>query len=396
MTWETVKLGEVFHIKHGWAFKGEYFSNEGEFLIVTPGNFFEKGGFKQTMGKEKYYLGDFPHEFLLKKDDVIIAMTEQGPGLLGSPALVPSDGRYLHNQRIGLINNVNGEKIDAKFIYRLFFTSNVRNEIFGSATGTKVKHTAPNRIYDISVRLPPLPTQRKIAGILSAYDDLIENNLKRIKLLETATRIAYKQFKLDTSSTWNTGRFSDFFKIHNGCAFKAEWYTNNGIPVIRTRDYSFTKFVHIEQPIFIDAFQANNFSNFLLKEFDFMLIMVGASIGRYGIILQKDLPALQNQNQWALRETNEFSHLKVMKLMLIEEVLETLLQQRTGAARDYFRASFLSDLTIQVPSEKAACETFLFLENSFHQINLLQKQNNKLREARDILLPRLMSGEMEI
>ena len=91
MKWEKVKIGELFQIKHGWAFKGEYFSNEGELIIVTPGNFYEGGGFRQVGGKEKFYTGDFPQEFLLKKNDVIIAMTEQGPGLLGSPALVPAD-----------------------------------------------------------------------------------------------------------------------------------------------------------------------------------------------------------------------------------------------------------------------------------------------------------------
>jgi len=147
MKWEKVKIGELFQIKHGWAFKGEYFSNEGELIIVTPGNFYEGGGFRQVGGKEKFYTGDFPQEFLLKKNDVIIAMTEQGPGLLGSPALVPADEKYLHNQRIGLINEIDNTRIDKEFIYRLFYTAIVRNEIFGSATGTKVKHTAPKRIY---------------------------------------------------------------------------------------------------------------------------------------------------------------------------------------------------------------------------------------------------------
>ncbi|MBK8448734.1 MAG: restriction endonuclease subunit S [Saprospiraceae bacterium] len=185
-----------------------------------------------------------------------------------------------------------------------------------------------------------LPTQLKIASILSAYDDLIENNLKRIKLLEEATRNTYMQFKKETINDWVLGSFSDFFKINNGCAFKAEWYAESGVPIIRTRDYSYSKFLNVGQPIFIDDFQAENFSKFLLKEYDFMLIMVGASIGRYGIILPKDLPALQNQNQWALRETYENSHLKVIKLLLIEEILETLLQQRTGAARDFFELHF--------------------------------------------------------
>jgi type I restriction enzyme S subunit len=395
MKWRKVQLGDLFKIKHGWAFKGEYFSSTGELIIVTPGNFLEKGGFRQILGKEKFYLGEFPEEFLLSKGDLVIAMTEQGPGLLGSPAIIPLDNKYLHNQRIGLVNINNKNNIDTKFIYFLFFTSKVRNEIFASATGAKVKHTAPVRIYNIEVQLPVLPIQQKIASMLSAYDDLIENNLKRIKLLEEYSILIYKIFKNSTIKNWEKGKFSDFFRINNGCAFKANWYVDSGTLIIRTRDYSFSKFVNVEQPIFIDDFQAENFSKFLLREYDFMLIMVGASIGRYGIILPKDLPALQNQNQWAIRETEEFSHLKVIKLLIVEEILQLLLQQRTGAARDFFRASFLNEVDISVPSGKIAFETNETLKNVFNQINLLQKQNTKLREARDILLPRLMSGEIE-
>ena len=228
------------------------------------------------------------------------------------------------------------------------------------------------------------------------YDDLIENNLERIKLLEDAARVSYKEFKIEAKNNWITDTFSKFFTINNGFAFKADWYAEQGVPVIRTRDYSFTKFIKIDQPIFIDDFQAENFSKYLLKEFDFLLIMVGASIGRYGIVMLKDLPALQNQNQWSLRERGEYDYLKVIKVLLIEEILETLMQQRTGAARDFFRASFLNELQISVPPESIGKELNFALENYFKQINTLHKQNTKLREARDILLPKLMNGQIEV
>ena len=52
-----MKLGEILSVKHGWAFKGEYFAEDGEQSILTPGNFFEKGGFKPNNGKERYYTG---------------------------------------------------------------------------------------------------------------------------------------------------------------------------------------------------------------------------------------------------------------------------------------------------------------------------------------------------
>lgn len=286
---------------------------------------------------------------------------------------------------------------DPDFIYYLAKTDLVRQPAIKSMVGASGRQRADKGVVEqIKVPKIPLPTQRKIASILSAYDDLIENNLKRIKLLEEAANHKYKQFKNETFDTWISGQFSDFFKINNGCAFKAEWYAESGIPIVRTRDYSYSKFLRIEQPIFIDDFQSDNFKKFNLKEYDFMLIMVGASIGRYGIILPKDLPALQNQNQWALRELEKFNYLKVVKLFLLEEILSNLLQQRTGAARDFFRASFLNEIEVKVPKEKEGVELNAILEKYFEQINVIQKLNSQLISARDILLPRLMSGQIEV
>ncbi|TAJ44308.1 restriction endonuclease subunit S [Methanofollis fontis] len=187
-------LGDAIHVKHGFAFKGQHFSDSGEFIVLTPGNFYEEGGFRVRPGKDRFYTGDIPEGYVLEEDDLIVAMTEQGPGLLGSSALIPEGGKYLHNQRLGLIQERNG-LIDKKFLYYLFNTKAVRGQISGSATGTKVRHTAPERIYRVRVTVPAdLNEQKKIASILSAYDDLIENNQRRIQLLEQAARLLYREW----------------------------------------------------------------------------------------------------------------------------------------------------------------------------------------------------------
>ena len=61
------KLGDLLTIKHGFPFKGELFSDEGEYIVLTPGNFYETGGFKRIIGKEKYYLGTFPREYMQER-----------------------------------------------------------------------------------------------------------------------------------------------------------------------------------------------------------------------------------------------------------------------------------------------------------------------------------------
>lgn len=184
------KLGEYLSIKHGWAFKGEFFSEQGIQSILTPGNFFEKGGFKENNGKERYYTGEYPPEYLCSKGDLIVAMTEQASGLLGSTAIVPDDKKYLHNQRIGLIE-CNEERLLKIYAYYLFMTKSVREQISRSSSGTKVKHTSPEKIYDVVVRLRDIPSQKKISELLWSIDSKIQLNNKINETLQEQTSLLY-------------------------------------------------------------------------------------------------------------------------------------------------------------------------------------------------------------
>jgi type I restriction enzyme S subunit len=136
--------------------------------------------------KQKHYTGEVPDGFVLEEGDVLVAMTEQAEGLLGSSAWIPSSGKYLHNQRLGRVVELNEECLDKRYLYHLFNTRSVRHQISASASGTKVRHTAPERIGRVEVDLPPLASQRQIGEMLSAYDALIENNRRRMALLEEA------------------------------------------------------------------------------------------------------------------------------------------------------------------------------------------------------------------
>ena len=191
--WRECKLGELLEIKHGYAFLGEYFADAGSHVVLTPGNFYDAGGFK-SKDREKYYTGPIPSDYVLDKDDLIVAMTEQAEGLLGSSAIIPRGGLYLHNQRLGLVQVRNKSEADKHYLYYLFNSKPVRQQIRGSASGTKIRHTAPSRIGEVKVSVPPLPVQRRIAGILSAYDELMENCQRRIRILEEMARALYREW----------------------------------------------------------------------------------------------------------------------------------------------------------------------------------------------------------
>ena len=194
MEWRELRLGDVLEVKHGFAFRGEHFGQGGETRLVTPGNFYEGGGFRDRGPEQKSYDGPIPSTYVLEPGAVIIAMTEQSRGLLGSSAVVPNDGKtWLHNQRIGLVVT-DRRQADPRFIYYLFNDPGVRNQISASATGTKVRHTAPERIAAVQVRLPPLEAQRRVASVLSALDELVEINERRIVILEGLARALYGEW----------------------------------------------------------------------------------------------------------------------------------------------------------------------------------------------------------
>ncbi|MBC8255071.1 MAG: restriction endonuclease subunit S, partial [Ardenticatenia bacterium] len=166
-SWRTATLGEFFRIKHGYAFKGEFFSESGPYILLTPGNFNPDGGIKLKGENEKYYGGPFPDEFLLQRNDLLVVVTDltQTASILGSPAFIPQSNRFLHNQRLGKVHEIS-PNIDRQFLYHLFNSEAVRGQIKGSATGATVRHTAPDRICAVKIPIPPLPTQCKIAAIL--------------------------------------------------------------------------------------------------------------------------------------------------------------------------------------------------------------------------------------
>jgi type I restriction enzyme S subunit len=152
--WLTRRLSDLCEIKHGFAFKSEFFGDTGEYVLLTPGNFYESGGYRDRGEKQKYYCGEIPKNYILDHGDLLLAMTEQAAGLLGSPILVPESDRFLHNQRLGLVVQKPGIPWTNEFFFNVFNTKPVRAEIHASASGVKVRHTSPSKIGEVAVSFP--------------------------------------------------------------------------------------------------------------------------------------------------------------------------------------------------------------------------------------------------
>lgn len=197
--WRAVSLGELFRVKHGFAFKSEYFTDEPQdTVLVTPGNFAIGGGFQD--GKRKYYNGQLPEDYVLKPGQVVVTMTDlsKESDTLGYAASIPNDSTiWLHNQRVGLLEFKTEIPTSPRFIEYLLRTHEYRSWIVGSATGTTVKHTAPGRIESFATRIPPIEEQCAIAHILGTLDNKIELNRRANETLEAMARTLFKAWFVD-------------------------------------------------------------------------------------------------------------------------------------------------------------------------------------------------------
>lgn len=180
--WVEKPLSELCDIKHGFAFKSEFFAPEGDYVLLTPGNFYESGGYRDRGEKQKYYTGEIPREYVLSEGDLLVAMTEQAAGLLGSPILVPESDRFLHNQRLGLVTKKNDIPWTNEFFFHVFNTQAVRKEIHDTASGVKVRHTSPTKIGEVIVSFPTSLSEQK--AIVSKLKDLREETKRLATLYE--------------------------------------------------------------------------------------------------------------------------------------------------------------------------------------------------------------------
>jgi type I restriction enzyme S subunit len=188
--WEVVSLKKEINIIHGYAFKGEYFSNiPQEKVILVPGNFHREGGLYFDENNTKYYTGEVPENTILNNGDLLVVMTDISPKtlILGRVVYLDIPFPVLHNQRIGKIIQNSPDKWNRLFLMLVMNSDSFRSEVISNATGTTVRHTSPDRIMMNLVPKPNLYEQTQIVEIINTHDTRIRteetylNKLKRQK-----------------------------------------------------------------------------------------------------------------------------------------------------------------------------------------------------------------------
>ena len=192
MELKKYKLGELMDVKRGASLAGEHYATSGEYIRLTCGNFdYQNNSFKANTSKDNlYYTGPIREEFIMKKGDIITPLTEQAIGLLGSTAIIPEDGKYIQSQDIAKII-CNEDLLCPSFAFYLISSDVVKKQLSAAAQQTKIRHTSPDKIKDCTVRIPDLPTQKKIGSVLSSLDRKIALNRSINRNLEALDKQLY-------------------------------------------------------------------------------------------------------------------------------------------------------------------------------------------------------------
>jgi type I restriction enzyme, S subunit len=406
-SWRETTMGELLKVEHGFAFKGEHFSENGDYVVLTPGNFHEAGGFRERPDKDRFYQGKFPDRYLLKRNDLIVAMTEQGEGLLGSSAFILASDKYLHNQRLGLVR-AKRDAATKTFLYYLFNTDYVRQQIRNSSSGAKVRHTSPERIYHVKVLAPAKRCQQKIAAILSAYDELIENNKRRIALLEKMAEEIYREWFVRL-------RFPGHEKVKIVKGVPEGWemvkleqafkYTGGGTPSKEVDRYWKNGDVNWFTPSDITAAQGmflecsgeqcteegvNNSSARMFPAYSIMLTS-RATIGAIGINLT---PACTNQGFITCIPNSRYPLAFLYHWLKFSKPHFELLAG--GATFAELTKGTFKRIEILTPPEPIVTKFDELESPIFKTIETHLRENEKLVETRVRLLPRLISGKLSV
>lgn len=396
-----MRLGDIIEIKHGYAFSGDHIIEEdNNVVLVTPGNFRIGGGFQEK--KCKFFNGDLPSDYILNEGDFIVTMTDLSKTIdtLGYSAIVPKSKNriYLHNQRIGLVHFKN-DICDRGYIYWLMRTRDYQRTIANTSTGSTVHHTSPSKIYDYEFETPDKATQHRVASILFHYDFLIENYQKQIKLLEESAQHLYKEWFVDLRfpghentkivdgipEGWEKKSIADLGTYLNGFAFKPSDWQERGKPIIKIKEMG--------NGISTDTPRNNGervSEKYLIKSGDLLFswsatLMVIVWTGEEGWL---------NQHLFKVTPTQGIG--REFLLQSISKTIAEFSNLTTGSTMKHIQRNKLEQVFVNTPTSEIMNCYCRIAERQREQILNISSQIRHLTEARDRLLPKLMSGGIEV
>lgn len=405
------KLGKYCKIISGYAFKSNDLSEGTEIPVIKIGNI-SNGNDVIIDSSTQYVSSDFlsiDEKYHIKKGDVLISLTgshiNQPNSMVGRSCRNFSDTEFLLNQRAGKV--IPNENADKNYLYYLLNTESFKYSICNRAYGAANQaNVSPSDIENIKWNFPPLPTQQKIASILSAYDNLIQNYKKQIEALQTGTCELYKEwfvrfrfpgwqnakFENGIPKGWKVYRINDLCYINKNTvsskdAKKEILYLDTGSITENVID-SFESYILEEAP---------SRARRIVKKNSIIFSTVRPNQNHYGIL--KTIPEnLIVSTGFAVFDT-KFDIANILYFFLSSKDFVDYCQmiaEGTVATYPSIKPEEIGKVKILLPTIDLAIKLNQSFESLFLRIENLQQQITNLTQQRDLLLSRLMSGKLEV
>ena len=297
-------------------------------------------------------------------------------------------------------------KMDSKYLFYLLKTDYIKKSMVSSMVGSTGRQRVNNDIFgQIEIVVPNIEKQKKIGKTLFLYDDLIENNQKQIKLLEEAAQRLYKEWFVDlrfpghentkivdgVPEGWNVYPFSSKVDIMSGGTPKTSIpdYYNGKIPFYTPKDSDGAFFAYKTQMNITEGGLKN--CNSRLYPPKTVIITARGTVGKTIILA---VPMAMNQSCYALKmKENDAPYYLFFALNNEIKALQTM---ANGGVFNTIIGKTFDSINIQIPKDPLIYGFEETVRPFMEQIKNKLQANSKLVEARDRLLPKLMSGEVEV
>lgn len=421
--WNSIKLGNIAVFRNGVNYDSDSFGKGIKVINVAD--------FKDRMHPNYEKLGEldinskWATDCFLKEGDVIFVRSNGNKNLIGRSLFIknlPKEIKVTYSAfciRLRFNQNIGLSPI---FFLYVFKSSLFRKRMAQFGNGTNINNLNQDILTNTRVPFPPLPTQKKIANILSAYDDLIENNNQRIQLLEEMAAEIYKEwfvrfrFPGYESATfvdkegkevshgtdgalplgWERGAIGSLYTVKSGFAFQGSKLGEEGVPIIKIRNIDNYE---------VDTINCSRYSGeinskvqrFELEEGNLLVAMTGATIGKVALFPRQSETYYLNQRVGKFFPKKEIkNHSFIYQFSKSKEFKENIINYSLGAAQPNISGQQIENIKLILPSNNIL-EKYLTIGGTFNEeIMLLRAKNETLQQTRDLLLPRLISGKLSV
>jgi type I restriction enzyme S subunit len=396
-----VPLGDVARVKSGYAYKRGDWTDSGVPVVKIQN---VRDGWVTTEGASLVSEATAARtsSFRLSIGDVLITMS----GEIGAVGRVRAPEPLMLNQRVGRFEITAPDKLDDIFLLHVLRAPNSKALLLNAAHGAAQANISPTLIGMLEIPLPALATQRKIAAVLSAYDDLIENNNRRIKILEEMAQRVYREWFVDFRYPGHEGVplvDSEGGRIPEGWRYEAlsgvvDCIRDTVRPGVATVDDPYVPIDCIDaKSLCLGRWEPGENAKSSLLRFASRDVLFGAMRPYFHKVAIAPWSGTTRSTCFVLRPKDMDMWAFAVMALFDDRTVDFATRHSSGSTIPYAKwAGAVADMPTLVPPAPIACAFGQVVDPILAFLTQAGIVNATLASARDLLLPRLVSGEIDV